>query len=907
MMDAARIWQQGHGTAESLIEASEKFETALQLWRSAGDLRMEVFTLDDLGNLYDNFGQPEKALTYWEQALPLLVALRDVKGQALQLNNMGALYNAVGDKRKALEDFTQALKLAIDLKDQSDEACAYNNLGAVYYSMGEGQQALEHFQRSLELVADDSGKAALLNNMGEVYSALGEPEKALDYYNRALTSWQVSKDREGEGKTYSNMGAAYLQLGQTEKALDNFDEAIKAHKAIGYGLGQAADYDNIGRTYLHNGDLQTASGYFAKALAVEQQFDDRPGAAWTINNLGYAQVLLGDFDKAQEYCTMSLNLQRAMGDRAGVAAALYSLALLELRHGDLPKAKDHIEEALKVIESIRTNVMRQDLRTSYFDTVHDYYELDVEILMRLDGRIPGMGYDRQGLQASERGRARSLLETLTEAHADIRQGVDSGLLDDEQALQEKVDARSAKLTKLISEQHTEEEAEAARNQVEEALAQYQEVEAKIRSASPRYAALTQPEPLTADDLQKRILDPDTTLLEYALGEERSYLWVVTSNSLKAYKLPPRSEIEAAAVALQAKLIQKSPALSIDQTRAEAAKLAELTLWPAADQLGRGRLAIVPDGALAYIPFCVLPLSPVVDGIYELKTLAMNRELVYLPSASTVTALRKDIVNRVPAPKTIAILADPVFGPQDSRVKPDVTAIGQPGETDSKESADHQTPRQNLELAQLQLATSARGSGVDRDGLRRLRSSRREADAIAGLTPAGEQLKALDFEASKTLATSTELDKYRTIHFATHGLLNSRQPALSAVVLSLVDKQGLPIDGYLFLHDVYNLSLRADLVVLSACQTGLGKEARGEGLIGLTRGFMYAGAPRVVVSLWEVDDVATAELMRRFYDAMLHGKLRPVEALKAAQTSMSTDPLWNSPHYWAAFVLQGEWK
>jgi CHAT domain-containing protein/Tfp pilus assembly protein PilF len=906
MMDAARAWQQGHGSAESLTEASEKFEAALHLWRTGGDLRLEVFTLNDLANLYDNFGQTEKALTYAEQALPLLVDLRNVKDQALQLNNMGAMYNALGEKRKALDDFTKALKMENDLKDPAKQAAAYNNLGTVYYSMGEDQEALERFRQSFDLATDDYGKAALLNNMGEVYSALGEPEKALEYYNRALPLWQASKGREGEGKTYNNMGAAYLQLDQKEKALDNFDAAIKVHEAIGYGLGLAAEYDNIGRTYLSKGDPQTASEFFGKALSVEKQFDDRPGAAWTINNLGYAQGLLGDFDKAQDYCSMSLNLQKAMGDRAGSAAALHCLARFELQHGDLARAKAHIEEALKVIELVRTNVANQELRTAYFATVHDYYELDVEILMRIDGRVPRMGFDGQALEASERGRARTLLETLTEAHADIRNGVDSRLLDDEQALQEKVDARSAKLTKVMSGQHTEDEAQAARNQFDEALAKYQEVEAKIRNASPRYAALTQPEPPAVDDFQKRILDADTTLLEYALGDEQSYLWVVTTNSLKAYKLPPRSEIEAAAVALQSKLTQRSPVLSSDQMRAEAAKLAELMLWPAADQLRNGRLAIVADGALAYIPFGVLPLSQIVNGL-EPKTLATNHELIYLPSVSTLSALRKDIADRAPAPKAIAILADPVFGAQDSRVTPDAMAPGKTGEAGSKELADGRAPGRGLELAQLHFATSSRGSGVNRDGLRRLRSSRREADAIASLTPAGEQLEALDFDASKALATSTELGQYRTIHFATHGLLNSSQPVLSAVVLSLVNKHGVPIDGYLFLHDIYNLALHADLVVLSACQTGLGKEARGEGLIGLTRGFMYAGAPRVVVSLWEVDDAATSELMSRFYDAMLHRKLRPVEALKNAQNSMSNDPLWSSPYYWAAFVLEGEWN
>ena len=186
-------------------------------------------------------------------------------------------------------------------------------------------------------------------------------------------------------------------------------------------------------------------------------------------------------------------------------------------------------------------------------------------------------------------------------------------------------------------------------------------------------------------------------------------------------------------------------------------------------------------------------------------------------------------------------------------------------------------------------------------------SRREADLIAALASRGRPLKALDFEASRATATSPELGQYRILHFATHSLLNNQQPELSGIVLSLVDKQGRPQDGFLRLYEIYNLKLEADLVVLSACQTALGKEIKGEGLVGLTRGFMYAGTPRVVASLWKVSDEATAELMKRFYQKMLKDGLRPAAALRAAQVSMLKEKPWTPAYYWAGFVLQGEWR
>jgi CHAT domain-containing protein len=208
----------------------------------------------------------------------------------------------------------------------------------------------------------------------------------------------------------------------------------------------------------------------------------------------------------------------------------------------------------------------------------------------------------------------------------------------------------------------------------------------------------------------------------------------------------------------------------------------------------------------------------------------------------------------------------------------------------------------LETA-LRLRTGARGGAQ----LPRLPFTRREAEAILSTVPDGAGLKALDFRASRATAKGAELKDYRFVHFATHGLLNSEHPELSGVVLSLVDEQGRLTDGFLRLYEIYNLNLSAEMVVLSACQTALGKEIKGEGLVGLTRGFMYAGSPRVVASLWKVDDRATAELMRRFYEGVLRRGLRPSEALREAKVGMLGEERWKSPYYWAAFELHGEWK
>jgi CHAT domain-containing protein len=425
---------------------------------------------------------------------------------------------------------------------------------------------------------------------------------------------------------------------------------------------------------------------------------------------------------------------------------------------------------------------------------------------------------------------------------------------------------------LLSEKHTDGQAAAAEGEINNLTAEYQQVEAAIRARSPAYAALTQPRPLTAAEVQKQVLDPNTLLLEYVLADEGSFLWTVTQTSLSIYKLPRRTDVESAARWAYHAL---SDAAGTDN--AALAELSRMVLGPVAGQLGSARLVVVADGALHFVPFAALP-SPG-SG----KPLVVEHEVVSLPSASTLAEQRRELAGRRTAPRTVAVLADPVFDGSDPRV-----------------SGGRHTIRPNE-----QLTRSAAETGFG--GFPRLSASRREADGIAALAPPGRSLEALDFDASRATATSDALSQYRIVHFATHGLLNAQHPELSGIVLSLVNRKGEPDNGFLQAHEMYNLKLGADLVVMSACQTALGKEVQGEGLVGLTRGLMYAGAARVVASLWRVPDVATAELMKRFYKGMLVDGLRPAAALRQAQVSIWQDGRWARPYYWAAFTMQGDWR
>jgi CHAT domain-containing protein len=510
---------------------------------------------------------------------------------------------------------------------------------------------------------------------------------------------------------------------------------------------------------------------------------------------------------------------------------------------------------------------------------------------------------------------------LTESRADIRQGVEPALLERERSLQQRLNARAAAQVDLLNRKHTPAQAEAAAKEIASIIAEYEELETQIRASSPKYAALTQPQPLSLAEIQQQVLDPDTLLLEYSLGDDASYLFVVSQTSITSHQLPKRAEIEAAARRVRELLTAPQPQPGDTQAKYQArikeagegywphaAALSRMLLGPVSSQLGKKRLVVVADGALQYIPFAALPAPSLGNdkepiSVAKPRPLFVEHEIVSLPSASTLATLRRETAGRKPAAKSLAVLADPVFTDDDTRVRRNV---GKAGAKEKPISADSD----EMEIGFLHMTRSGKETGVigAEGGFGRLLSTRREATAILALVPERERMQALDFEASRTTALRPELGEYRIVHFATHGMLNNIHPELSGIVLSLVDEAGQRQDGFLRLQDIYNLKLPAELVVLSACQTGLGKDIKGEGLIGLTRGFMYAGAPRIVASLWKVDDRATSELMKRFYQGLLGPeRLRQAAALRQAQLSIWKQKQWQAPYYWAAFVLQGDWK
>jgi CHAT domain-containing protein len=335
--------------------------------------------------------------------------------------------------------------------------------------------------------------------------------------------------------------------------------------------------------------------------------------------------------------------------------------------------------------------------------------------------------------------------------------------------------------------------------------------------------------------------------------------------------------------------------------ASALSLSKAVLSPIAALVRNKRLLVIGDGALQAVPFAALPDLDDARVNGSPRPLLATHEIIILPSASVLVLQRRELANRQLAPKALAVIADPVFDQNDPRVTAAVVK-----NRSRLAAADTTTPRPAV--ANLQLSRSLEDVGLGSGGeIGRLFFSKQEAEAILRNAPRTQSFSALGFNANRRTVTSPSLAQYRIVHFATHGVMDLNHPELSAVLLSMVDKSGREQNGYLGLTDIYNLNLPAELVVLSACETGIGKEIKGEGMIALTRGFMYAGAARVVASLWKVDDSATAQLMAQFYKEMFANKAKPSEALRVAQLSIMMQPQFRKPHFWAGFILQGEWR
>lgn len=887
-----RAWQVASPTdrlrakAAALVYDKKDLQQALDLWRTVEDDFWQAETLYLLAK-YE--ADAEQAVRLYERSAALFAEVGDAQRQGTALNSAGNLRRKAGEAEEAIRYYQRALAAQADPGNRVGKAIAKSNLGRAHRSLGRYNEALAQYGEALKLWDEDKDSdriAQTSHNLGVVYRLLGSFELAADYLKTAEGAFgDLGRDKLGPEKrqldrrraaTLNQLGKLYYQENDPRKALDFHRQALALRAQHEDRRGEANSWVDIGLAHRALDGPDAARQAYDRALDILEDLD-RPRVEAKV--LLASSSLIGAPEQealASDNLQQSASLYRGFGDPVGEAESLISLAASYSRQGQVGLAQQAAGKAADLVEDLRLNAVSPEFRSSYFSTVEHFFDLQIDLLMTSHQQEPNAGYAAQALRVNERARARSLLEMLAETGVDIRRGVAPELLERERTLQEAVNGNAQRLRLLKSaSQHRTPRIEAAEKQQREAVAQLGALRSEIRTRSPRYAALTQPKPLGLEEIQRLLVDDSTLLLQFQLAEERSHLWLVGHDSLEVFELPARHRLESLASKTAELLKHSNRPESLVSSRRFLCELSQHLLGQVAERLTAERLVIVADGALQFVPFAVLPSPSVSAGCAEAPPLVVDHEIVYLPSASVLGVLRQETAARPPAPGLLAVLADPVFSPLDERIR----------SNDSAPSSHVSTAPQPL---------------------RRLEHSRAEADGILALVPAERRFSAFDVAASKNVVIEGDLDAYRIIHFATHAVLDTKQPELSGLVFSHVDANGRPqSDPFLRLHELYNLDLAAELVVLSACNTALGKEVRGEGLVGLTRGFMYAGARRVMVSLWSVGDDSTRELMIQFYQGLLEDTLAPAAALRQAQIAMWKEG--RSPFHWGAFILEGEWN
>lgn len=890
------------GCGEGPDHAGARDESTLARWIEQGD---ELVAREDRASC-------RQAATLYSRAADLARELDEPLWEAGARHRLGRVHRKyLEQRREAIGHYRRALALYEAHGETEAQGTVQINLGRLHFDLGEMDEALAHWERARSLVhqsGDRHGEAGVLNNLALAARYLGEPQKALGLYDQSLEVLAELDRPEEHGRAFFNRGRLYETLGRPRQALADYERALTLGRELGEPRLPAMVLTAVGRIRQAHGDLDGALEALEEALGLRQAAEQERGHAVTLLALGSVYEALGRPEHAEELDTQALaifrghqarrqiaqaltalarldlaanrpgsaldrlrealSLFRQLGDPAGESQALFATARAERARGDPARALPHVEEALEILESLRRRAATHDLRRSFAAAHRDPWDFHVDLLMEMHHRTPGAGFDARALEAAERARARSLLELLTENRDSLGVGAAPDLLDRERALEGRLALLDHERLSLLDRGGSPEQISRLETRLDEVLRDLHAVRGRIVTQSPRYAALAHPPRfIQLEDLQSRILDAETILLEYHLGTERSHLWAVTPESLTSFELPPRTEIEDAARRVH-ELLQVSHHRRHQRTaEASLARLGRLTLEPAAEVLAGKRLLIAADGALHYVPFAALPLP----GGSPATPLLTAYEVVHVPSASTVLALRDATRHgaRPPPQGLLAVVADPVFDRSDPR----------------------------LESSATRSETGALG---------RLRYSREEAESILRLAGDRPTFQALGFEATREAVTDPALGGYRIVHLSTHGVLDAERPELSQLVFSQLDSQGRSRNGSLPAYKVFGLDWRADLVVLSACETALGREVRGEGLVGLTQGFFSAGASGVLVSLWQVNDRATARLMEHFYRRLIHGR-NPAESLREAQLALRRETGWQAPYHWAGFVLQGDWR
>ncbi len=876
-------------------ERTELIERAARLWEAAGELRLAATAWRQAGSQRLDEGATRRGIERFEQALNLAQRSRNSRLEVSILNRLGRAYRDAGHLGRAADSLDTALILAREVRDRRGTAATLTNLGVVDEWMGDPYRAVDRYREALVLwrkEGDQSEIAQTLDNLGTVLGVLDHHDEALDVLQEALQLARRAGDIDREANIQTEIGWIHYLRGEPASGLVPLRQAVDLRRSRDNSKAEAGVLDRLGTVLRAAGQQKDAEAAYRGSLEISKPMDLPSYRAATETNIGCLLVETGRNRAAAAFLARALDYFEGSEDPKSWSQTEYCLARMARGQGDLETALEHARRSLAVVENLRRRAREAG---HYYQPIwlwQDYAEIEVELLL---DRYRSLG-DSQDLMsafaAADQMRARSLYELVLATRGGAKRAASRGLEASVKRIHSQLTdlgARRAALlaTSVSPSAQTELDAEIRRLRLE-----LRDAHAELRETARSAGWLGSPRSVSALEAQ-RLLDSRTVLLTYVLGSERSHLLALTADRLKVFELEPRRVLEDHAEGLYYALEESRDAGG--QWLLAASALGHLLLPPESVPPGVDRLLVSAQGMLHYVPFAVLG-SPNEEptALSATRLVLDDFEVVTIPSAAVLAAIRDRRLAREPAPKTVAVFADPAFSPSDPRVNA-APPSALPSWPEVISGSAVPVGRERAILV----------TRLPQGPLPRLPATAAEAADILARVPPDQSLAYLGPEATKQAALSADLRSYRILHFATHAWIDERFPELSGLVLSTVDRSGRQIDGALYLHEIDQLDLAADLVVLSGCQTALGRRVRGDGLIGLTQGFLHAGSNQVLVSLWSLDDNGAALLMDEFYRRLLDEQQTPAAALRQAQLWLREQSSFAPPRYWAPFVLQGD--
>jgi CHAT domain-containing protein/tetratricopeptide (TPR) repeat protein len=847
-------------------QALELYQKGLKYAQEANDPANLCYSLYDLASTLEDVGERDQAIQFFLQAIEIANQIGYKTILPRLHSGIAGVYMDQCIFDRAAQHFRHALQAAEDAGSKADMAMVLNNLGNLYWTQRFFDQALSYYHQSLRIAEEikhQKGIALLLSNLGALYSAEGLPEKALVYQLRALQAREQMGDRYGMTISLNNIGVVYANQKKYDRAIESYQRALKISEEIGDKPGVVVVSKNLGNAFLGQDEYQEAEKYYKSSLSLAKEINYKEYIGFTSEAIGNVHLKLHKLPQATDWFTKALSIGEEVTSPLMIWSAQYGLAKTYQEIGDNRKSLHFYQAAIDEIEKVRSRTSSEESKSGFLAKNFEVYQDLIALLIELEKKYPDRNYVSQAFDYSEKAKARAFLDTL----AEFRSGIRKGLSEEQKRKESVILQKVSSLQSQLWEESDDAKQQEARKKLEDAEIELDRFIVDLRLNNPEYAELRYPEPYDLKKAQRQ-LDPKTVILEYFLGKTHSYIFAVDTNTMQTASLPPRERLEES-VRKYLERIRNPPraSLAVDANRLQkefekqSQELFHQLIAPVQKTIsGKENLVLILDGVLHYVPFETLLMD-------KDRLMIENFRIAYAPSI-TIWANLKEKSKQQNSKQFIAF-GDPVLP------------------SDSTEGKVVRSPFRDLS---------------------RLRYTREEIEGIASLYPQPFLKTYLGKDATESKFKINEISDYKIIHFATHAMIDEEMPRRSVVILSPDAKEGT--DGVLQMHEIWNLNLNAQLVVLSACQTGLGKLVSGEGMISLMRAFFYAGAKNVVVSLWNVDDKSTADLMKNFYVHMKSGHSQS-ESLRQAKLDMirtaksgSGYAAYKDPYYWAPFVLVG---